>query len=152
MKELLKVAGKSESGTAKPMLVTNEGSPIVTRDWRSMVEVLYPETEVRTDTYKLIKSTKVKDYGLISLRILNTLDSDLRMVFCGEYYGDVDNRYLIRDMASNNYIEINIGKGYSIITPDDFPILNYLETLYFQIKAETTPTEGVLAIWGVYKG
>ena len=150
--ELLKIAGKASDETAKPFALDNDGHALAVRKWHSMSEILYPETEVRTDTYKIVRSENIRDYGLISLRIDNTLGVNIHLIFLKEYDYSVDGRKIMRDASSNNYLEMDIGQGYTIITPDEFPFLNYLEILCFQFKAESVPTEGTVKIWGVYKG
>ena len=152
MSDLLKVAGKTSSGLAKPISVTSDGNSIVVRKWNSMVEILYPETEVRNDSYKIIRSENIKDYGIISLRIDNALGVDIHLVFLKEYDYNIDTRKIMRDASSNNYLEMDIGQGYTIITSEEFPFLNYLETLCFQFKANSAPSTGNIKIWGVYKG
>lgn len=152
MNDLLKIAGKSQSGLAKPLSVTDDGNLYSVRKWNSMVEILYPETEITTDTYKVVRSENVKDYGLISLRINNQLGVNIKLLFLKEYDFDQSNRLIMRDAASGNYKELEIGQGYTIITPEEFPFLNYLDTLCFEFKAVTAPSSGSIKIWGVYKG
>ena len=152
MSDLLKVAGKSTSGLAKPISLTDDGHAVVVRKWNSMVEVLYPETEVRNDSYKIIRSENIKDYGLISLRVNNQLGVNIKLLFLNEYDYTAETRMIMRDAVSGNYHEIEIGQGYTIITAEEFPFLNYLETLCFQFKAVTSPSSGTIKIWGVYKG
>lgn len=151
MAELLKVAGKSASGTSEPLSLTDNGELVTSRRWNSTVVDVYPLTEIRTDTYKL-KRLDVSNYGLISFRVNNQLDADVTLVFYGEYVGDVDDRLLLRDINTGDYFRYTIKQGYHIITPDDIPFLNYFEHIYMGFKANTVPTEGTLQIWGVFKG
>lgn len=162
MAELIKMGGKAvTSGVAKPVLLTEDGNQIVLRKWNSMVEELYPLTEIRNTSYRTITTTAVKDYGLISLRINNQLyhmEGDtkvynpIKLLFLGEYVDHSGGKIYVRNATSNEYYSIDIGGGYTILTPDEFPFMNYFEKMSIAFKAIASPEAGDIQIWGVYKG
>lgn len=142
----------------------NDGSPIVTgvavdesgsvisgRKWRNQVVQIL---EASNPTAGTLRSTSVdlSDVGAVSLRINNALNVPIELGIYADYYGEERNYYM-RD-ADGNVITKTVGanKNCLIITPDDVPVLQWLEHLRLGVKINGDSITGTLSIWAVLKG
>lgn len=146
--KMMRVAGRTSDGVAKPVLVDTSGSQTVNRKWTIKNNTM-ADVEIRdTSSHYAINTNAVdlSEYTISSLRILNALDADVTIFML--YDGNRDNTRWLKD--ANNYLyEVTIPAGansWFIITPNDWDALNYVQYLKLQYSAKTTPTSGSLQI------
>lgn len=96
------------------------------------------------------QAVDVSGYGIISLRIINTLDVPVTLGFYTDhhltrtrYMADAEGIPIAVEIQPNTYIQM--------ITPDDIPQLNYIRYLRVYLKANTAPTSGNVNLWFALK-
>ena len=150
---IMQIGGKNDN-LAIPVAVNSDGSVFTEREWiASPVNVLdgYALRDANTH-YTMTEGTFVdlKPFGLVSLRIVNSTDKDI--TFALLYDLNKNSTTYLRDVDGNN-IKIVAKSGKSmIITPNDMPVLNYIDYLKFNFSAAEAPTSGVITVIAYVKG
>lgn len=151
---MMRIAGRTSGGVAKPFLVDNNGNVGTTRTWKKTWVTIQENVEIRDTSEHNLTAFDSSGVPMLSLRILNRLkDSDnngvpvtvrfLTDVNTSNGYGLVDT-----DGASKS-ITIQSVNDYVIITPEDMPLLNYVRYIRLSVKAQSTPTSGVVSAYAV---
>lgn len=152
--KMMRIAGRTSGGVAKPFLVDNNGNVGTTRTWEKTWVTIQENVEIRDASEHNLTAFDSSGVPMLSLRILNRLkDSDnngvpvtvrfLTDVNTSNGYGLVDT-----DGASKS-ITIQPVYDYVIITPEDMPLLNYVSYIRLSVKAQSTPTSGVVSAYAV---
>ena len=152
--KMMRIAGRTSDGVAKPFLVDNNGNVGTTRTWEKTWVTIQENVEIRDTSEHNLTTFDSSGVPMLSLRILNRLkDSDnngvpvtvrfLTDVNTSNGYGLVDT-----DGASKS-ITIQPVYDYVIITPEDMPLLNYACYIRLSVKAQSTPTSGVVSAYAV---
>jgi hypothetical protein len=150
---LIKMGGKSPDGKAKAVSVDANGNVGISRSWRSQTFVILNNAQPRTDAaFTILGSSAldVRDFGFVSLRFDNSLGVPVNAMF----YSDDENRNLDNWMMRNDrsYFSFVIpANGYSMLTPEDMPELNYFRFIKMRLQPQSAPTTGSLTIEVVAK-
>ena len=148
---LLKMGGKAPDGKAKAVGVDANGNLNVTRQWAADVITVLPTTEIRdTNAISTISNAvDVRNYGFVSLRIVNTLGVPVKIMFYADINAASD---LWMSRLDKSYITAMIpATDCVILTPEDIPELNYLQYIKLRITPQEIPTKGSLAIHAIAK-
>lgn len=152
--KMMRIAGRTSGGVAKPFLVDNNGNVGTTRTWEKTWVTIQENVEIRDTSEHNLTAFDSSGVPMLSLRILNRLkDSDNNGV-------PVTVRFLTDVNTSNGYglvdtdgagksITIQSVNDYVIITPEDMPLLNYVRYIRLSVKAQSTPTSGVVSAYAV---
>lgn len=152
--KMMRIAGRTSSGVAKPFLVDNNGNVGTTRTWEKTWVTIQENVEIRDTSEHNLTVFDSSGVPMLSLRILNRLkDSDnngvpvtvrfLTDVNTSNGYGFVDTD------GANKSITIQPTNGYVVITPEELPLLNYVRYIRLSVKAQSTPTSGVVSAYAV---
>lgn len=152
--KMMRIAGRTSGGVAKPFLVDNNGNVGTTRTWEKTWVTIQENVEIRDTSEHNLTAFDSSGVPMLSLRILNRLkDSDnngvpvtvrfLTDVNTSNGYGFVDTD------GANKSITIQPANSYVIITPEDMPLLNYVRYIRLSVKAQSTPTSGVVSAYAV---
>lgn len=151
---LLKIGGKTKSNTASAFLLGDDGAAVVSRPWRTTVTTIVDAIEVRDNVAHTVTDNNALEIGIYpinSLRIRNTLDSNVTLTF-----------YYDLDKTSTTYLD-GLGETYTytleagnthwqLITSENLPLLDYAKYLKFKYQASEVPTTGSLNIQHCGKG
>lgn len=140
--KMARVAGRTTGGIAVPMLADTNGNIGTTRAWKRKWVTLQSALEIRDANSHNIDALDVRDVSMVSLRILNRLGVPITIRFLTDVntsngYGLVD-----EEGVSKNSVTISPTNGYVIFTPEDIPLLNYVQYIRLQVQAQTAPTSG----------
>lgn len=150
---MLKIAGKTEEGTAKPFLIGDNGETIVERPWTIDAINIVSNEEIRDTTARTNMPDAVVDmskYPINSLRIRSSLDADLII----QFYADLNKTSSTYIEDDNGVFEITIPANdnyFRMVTPKQLELLTYGKYLKFRYAASTVPTTGVVTITHVGK-
>ena len=142
------IGGKSPSSTLVGIAVDAYGVTKTKKEWENPVETIfegtYEDTVVHTQT-----GVAVSDCGLFSLRVANTTDSTVNLTFRSDV---TSNDVALKNPEGTNY-EINVAQDsrFMMITPDDYPFMQWIRNLRLGIKFNAVPTTGTLTIYLVKK-
>ena len=152
---MMKIAGKTNTNVAKPFLVKEDGSQIISRPWGTTVNTIIQAEEIRDTSVHTISGDQIIDlsqYPINSLRIRTTLDQDVTLLF---YYDLAKNSTVYIDDFTDGSLKVVVpadSNHWKIVTPDDLPLLEYGKYLRFRYTASEAPTTGTLTIYHVGKG
>lgn len=152
--KMMRIAGRTSDGVAKPFLVDNNGNVGTTRTWEKTWVTIQENVEIRDTSEHNLTVFDSSGVPMLSLRILNRLkDSDNNGVpVTVRFMTDVNtsNGYgLVDTDGANKSITIQPTNGYVVITPEDMPLLNYVRYIRLSVKAQSTPTSGVVSAYAV---
>ena len=149
--KMMRMAGRTPNGIAKPLAVNTDGMPIVNKKWAFKAQALASAMEIRDTTNHYIyedNSIDISDYPISSLRIRNSMDASVEIRLL--YDGNKNQTNWLCDLNDEqNSIVVPAGNNNStwyLVTPDDLPFLNYIKYLKLAIKAETAPTTGSITV------
>lgn len=140
--KMMRIAGKTSSDTACGIAVTSDGNVKQNHVWEQHNERIVNEIPEDTSAVTIGIETPIvlADYAVTSLRFYNNTGVDVRVRFLLDTVAD--SALYLRDADGNN-IEITIPSNASYvvsITPNDIPVLNYLNRLKFTYACKETPT------------
>lgn len=144
---LLKAGLKSSNNTAVPFNGDASGNVYSKHIWETSTEDLLTTTEIRNTEQHNTLLADLAEWGTFSLRITNTLKADGVNVACSAtpQFDQGGTSYNMKNASGDN-INIEIPYGYVFITPEDYPLFNYLSSFRLGITASTTPTSGSISI------
>ena len=146
--KMMRIAGRTSGGVAVPMLAETDGSVDVKRKWKKEWVMLIADTEVRDTNAINATVLDLRDIPMCSLRVVNRLGVPVTLSF----YTDVNtsNGYALNDTNGvAKTITVQHSMGYQIITPEDFPLLNYVQYLRIKAVASSAPSSGIFNIAAV---
>lgn len=156
--KMIRIAGKTSNDTASGIAVTAEGNVKQNHVWDQYAERIVDviPTDTTSVTIGIDTPIMLNKYAVTSLRIYNNTGVNVRIRFLHDNVAD--SALYLRD-ADGNDVEITIPTSASrviSITPNDFPILNYLNRLKFTYGCTETPTNtsgssSTLRVWVVAK-
>lgn len=153
MGELMKTACKSVNGTAVAPLAQADGTQFAERKFGTAAFPLFSADAIRDTSNHDSETVDVSAYGLISLRIANTLKdangNGVSITF--QVRDDTLTTSFNIHYADGTSISQAIAYGYTVVLPDDIPLLNYISSLTLRAKASAVPTSGSLSISAVCK-
>lgn len=139
--KMMRVAGRTSAGTAVPMLADSNGNIGTTRTWKKTWITIQSSLEIRDMTVHTLPVMDVSEIPTYSLRFLNRLGVPVTITFLSDV--NQNNGYnIVGSDAVSKSITLQPTNDYIIITPEDCPILNYIQLLRLKVKASSTPSSG----------
>lgn len=140
--KMMRIAGRTSGGVAVPMKASTDGDISTTRTWKKSWQTIVSGLEIRdTDSHNL-DAVDVRDIPTFSLRIINRLGVPVTVSFQTDV--NTFNGYRLTNMDQTaKSITVSPGNDYVIVTPEDLPLLNYVQYVRLQVKASTAPANGV---------
>lgn len=140
---MMRVAGKGADDNAYGIRTDNNGFLIIKKQWAPTVELNAATAsfdEGDTDPVALLGIAEIGKYGLSSLRIANSTGVSVTIsLYADRSDNDVSWLY---DLEGNLIsIIIPAESHLYVVTPDDWPILNYVDWLNLRI----TPNSAVVS-------
>ena len=148
---MLKVAGSNANGQAKAFLTDDAGRTVTVRKWTAEETVLVDGIQIRTTDATWSERLDVSGYASVSLRVSNSHDQAVSVIF-GLDTGADNTTYLKNYGGANLSFTIPASSGVRLITPEEFPFLQYLKHIKVRCSCETAPTSGGLTITVVGRG
>lgn len=140
--KMMRIAGRTSAGTAVAMSADASGNVGTTRKWKKeWINLHSSPLEIRDTSALLLDAYDVSDIPLYSLRVLNRLKVPITLSLRTDVNTTNGYRLVDKDGVVQS-ITIPYNNDYFAITPEDWPILNYIRYLRITIKAQTAPTEG----------
>lgn len=142
MSEIMKVGGRKSDGTAAAIGIDSNGNLRIKRVWETQTKNIFSGTLSDTTAITTVgdKAVNCLEWGMVSLRVYNRLDSDVKILLY--YDNDTSGSGWLKNFGGE-YVSFTVPADSDvIITPDDIPALNYLRYLKCRINAVTTPTNG----------
>lgn len=164
--DVMKIGGKTDNDLVKGVRVAAdgtvmaavEGNVVQEHEWTTVRKLILDNTvnrptDTSINTVGVAETSSandrnlipMKDYALNSLRILNKTGANVQITFLS------DDRYTSSQVMRNINNEVisfivPASTDYFIVTPEDFPLLNYIQYLKFQWQCLSTPngTDGLL--------
>ena len=144
---LLKTALKAND-VAVPAAGDAGGNAFIRHIWESETSSLLSSVQIRDTEVHYSALVDLNNWGTFSLRVANTLkDADGNNVSCHatvqfDQYGTSYNT----KNASGENVNIELPYGYIFITPEDYPLFNYLASIHLSVTADVTPASGAIEI------
>lgn len=140
---ILKIGAKGSDGKAKAVASNNNGNLITERTWFCQQYDVYcgPLTDLddKGNFYTPAFSLADKGAGLVSLRFQNTTGVPVQVTLCMDTFSVFNTLYDI-DCVSKSFL-LSASRN-QVVTPDDWPILNYLQKISLQLTPQGTPADG----------
>lgn len=142
--KMMKIAGKTPNNTVAGVSVNSDGQIVNNHKWEKLVQWVVdakptdatPITVGFDDDNRIL----VSEYAVASLRVMNNTGVPVRIRFQSDVV--YSNQTYLQGIDGKD-IEVTIPSRNSrlvVITPADFPILNYLHVLKFTCVFSETPT------------
>lgn len=148
---MLKVAGNNENGQPRAFLTDDAGRAVVVRKLESKEIRIVDSVEIRSTDANWSDRVDVSEFAFVSLRIGNSLDQPVNIIF-GLDTGNDNTSYMKNYGGTNLGFTIPANSGARMVTPEEFPFLQYLEHIKLRYSCGTEPTEGKLSIAIVGRG
>lgn len=146
--KMMRIAGRTSSGTAVPMLADASGNISTTRTWKKEWVTIQSVLEIRDTDGHNMPVMDVSEIPTYSLRFLNRLGVPVTISFLSDI--NQSNGYgLYGNDAVSKSITLQPTNHYIIITPEDCPILNYIRYLRLKVRASSTPSSGTFEAYMV---
>lgn len=150
MGKLIKFAAKNPSDVAVPIAANADGAIFVSRVWETKVVNIHNITSFSGTSYVPTEYVDSSEWGVVSLRILNSTDKTITISPRTDTYTDGGHKFkLLSDTA--NQFKFDVPAGYWVVTPDDFPFLNYMTLLNLYVLTNEAPTTGKIQVDVVLK-
>ena len=139
---------KSPTNTVVGVSADSNGNIITKKNWENPVSVIF--TGVYNDTVSHTQDgVDVSDCALFSLRIANQTSSEVTLTFRSDV---TSNDVTLKDVNGQDYfITVPADKRFMMITPDDYPFLQWIRNLRLSIKFNTAASSGTLTVYLVKK-
>jgi len=158
--------GGNNSGVVKGVSVNSDGAIFTTR--KIAVTQIFNSQELRNQSYVRSNTTVDLSGGVfVSLRVLNTLKYvetvegstvttdipvTLRLYTDGYDSNGTTSSYQYDVSDNGTTVTVPAAGHRVIVTPDDLPVLPYLNLISLGVKATATPNDGSVSVWAVVKG
>lgn len=146
MGDVIKIGG-NYNNTVKGVSVDSEGAMYVSHG-ADMIQLFNAFAITDTNVHKPDIAVDLRNTPVVSLRANNTCDKPIQIKFFSDL-PNAPNTATLKD-ATGAEVMITIPanmNGRAVITPDDIPVLPYLQYLNIGLKASTAPTTGSVSIW-----
>lgn len=140
---MLKVAGTNADGIPKSFRTDPDGRAEVTHKWITDEIQFVSNVQIRGTEGAWSDRVDVGEYATISLRVYNSHDQPVTIIF-GRDYAAESTTYLKNYGGSNIGFTIPADSGSRMITPEEFPFLQYLKNVKVRYECSTAPTSGAL--------
>lgn len=139
--KMMRIAGRTSSGTAVPMLADSNGNIGTTRAWKKEWVTIQSSLEIRDTDEHTLPVADVSEIPTYSLRFINRLGVPVTISFLTDV-SQLNGYGLYGNDAVSKSFTLQPTNHYIIITPEDCPILNYIRFLRLKVKAASTPSSG----------
>jgi hypothetical protein len=148
---MLKVAGNNENGSPRAFLTDDAGRTVTVRKWTADEIAAVENLQIRTTDASWSNRVDVSGFSTISLRVSNAHDQPVSLIF-GMDVGEDNTVYLKNYGGTNLGFTIPANSGVRMITPEEFPFLQYLKYVKVRCSCGTAPTSGYLTITIIGRG
>lgn len=146
--KMMRIAGRTSGGVAVPMLADANGNISTTRSWKKEWTAIQQNIEIRDTATVDLTPMDVSGIPTFSLRIINRLGVPVTIWLKTDV--NTSNGYSLTDVNGNAFtITVQPTNSYVIITPEDWPILNYIKLLRLCVKASSAPSSGAFEAYMV---
>ena len=142
---MLRVAGTDENGLPKSFRTDADGRPEVTHKWVADEIQVVSSVQIRGTESAWSGRVNVGEYATISLRVGNSHDQPASIIFSRDD-GSNNTTYLKNYGGTNIGFTIPANSGLRMITPEEFPFLQYIKNVKVRYECSTAPTTGSLSI------
>ena len=142
---MLKVAGVDENGQPKGIRTDLNGRTEIAHKWEADEVSVFSETQIRDTSAVWSDRVNVSKYATISLRVQNTHDQPVGVIF-GVDTGANSTTYLKNYGGSTLGFTIPASSDVRLITPEEFPFLQYIKNIRIRCSCSTAPTAGSLSV------
>lgn len=151
---IMQIGGKytaNGTSTAVGVEVDSSGKVSTNKNWRFSYDKAVDSYELRdTNTHYSFtsgvgQSVDVRTSGLVSLRIKNTTDQNITITLIQDTNKSASS-WLVDADGMQYSVVCGGGSTICIITPNDWPVLNYLSYLNLRFSASVAPTKGSLTV------
>lgn len=142
---MLKVAGVDENGQPKGIKTNSNGKPEIVHEWAADEISVFSGNQIRDTNAVWSSRVDVSKYATISLRVQNTHDQPVDVIF-GMDTGANNTTYLKNYGGSNLGFTIPASSDARLITPEEFPFLQYIKNIRIRCSCSTAPTAGSLSV------
>lgn len=142
---MLKVAGVDGNGQAKAFRIDGTGRTEIAHTWAAEEISVLDSVQIRDTEAAWTDRVNISGFATVSLRVRNSLDQPVAIVF-GVDTGESNTTYLKNYGGSNLGFTIPSGSGIRLITPEEFPFLQYLKNIRIRYSCSTAPESGSLSI------
>lgn len=139
--KMMRIAGRTSGGIAVPMLADANGNIGTTRAWKKEWVTIQPALEIRDTSSHNLPVMDVSEIPTYSLRLLNRLGVPVTITFLTDVNQN-NGYYIVGSDAVRKSITLQPTNDYIIITPEDCPMLNYIQLLRLKVNASSTPNSG----------
>lgn len=142
---MLRVAGTDGTGLPKSFRTDTDGRAEVTHKWVADEIAVVSGVQIRETGGVWSNRVYVGEYATISLRVFNSQDQPVSIIFGRD---DLTNNttYLKNYGGTNIGFTIPANSGARMITPEEFPFLQYLKNVKVRYECSSAPTTGALYI------
>lgn len=157
MSKFLPICGKNSNNNATPIGATNDGNLKVAHIWESECKTICNNQAIRDTSAHVFPASDeswvdISGYAVTSLRIISNLDQPCTMRFYSDYGNATSAGSWLADKNGATFtLVIPTGNTMIILTPEDFPPLNYLRSLRIRVNCDTAPTSGAFSAFAVCK-
>lgn len=147
---MLKVAGSNANNAPKSLRTDDDGKLIVRHEWVVEEIPLINTLQIRDTVEHWSDRLDLSKYATVSLRVYNSLDQPVSIIF-GRDYSSESTAYLKNFGGATLGFTIPASSGSRMVTPEEFPFLQYLHGIKLRSACSTPPTAGGLYITVVGK-
>lgn len=143
---ILKMGAKDPDGNAKAVASNKNGNLVTERTWFCKEHTIYAgpltdsQTELRKDAEGKLYSPEFsltnEGTGLVSLRFQNATGVPVKVTLCMDTFSTLNTLY---DIDGGEKSFLLTASRNQVVTPDDWPILNYLQKISLRLEPQGTP-------------
>lgn len=147
---MLKVAGSNANNAPKSLRTDDDGKLIVRHEWVVEEIPLVNGLQIRDTVEHWSDRLDLSKYATVSLRVYNSHNQPVSIIF-GRDYSSESTAYLKNFGGATLGFTIPASSGSRMVTPEEFPFLQYLHSIKLRSACSTAPSAGGLYITVVGK-
>ena len=152
-RQLIKVAGNN-NGFVKGFSANNDGAVYTTR--KTVITKFFTNEQIRDDVnHRPDIVADVSESVFVSFRVQNSLNKSITMRLYNDMYETPTASSTYLKDAYGNSVTFTIPADFAgtlVVTPDDLPLLPYLQFIHIGLKCDQAPTSGKVSVWLLAKG
>lgn len=143
---MLKIAGNDSNGVARALRTNENGNAQIEHVWKIEEIPVFSSLSIRDTSAHWSPRIDLSGYAIVSMRIKNTLDSSVRLQCAVDIGGSDSTEYLYSATNSNLNLTLETSTNMKLLTPDEYPWLQYLHYLKFRASCDSAPNSGSLTV------
>ncbi len=143
---MLRVAGTRENGQAIGFKTDDVGRISITHKRSAECVTIFNRIELRDGNAVWSDKVDISHFALCSLRISNTHNQPVNFIFAYDALNTDTTTYLKNYGGSNLGFTVPANSGVRLITPEEFPFLQYLQNIKIRIQCPDAPDSGYLTV------